>query len=74
MAVASLKINKGISIYADAIASIETAGLIGDRYVNIAPGGTEKPLKNGDYIIDTEAPINLGDLISKFAFGSIKEE
>ena len=33
------KINKGIEIYDDAIASIKTEGLIGDKYVSIDPGG-----------------------------------
>lgn len=74
MAVASLKIDKGITIFADAIAGIKTAGLIGDRFVSIDPGGAEKPLLNKGYIIDTESPIDIGDLIGKFAFGSIKEE
>jgi phospholipid/cholesterol/gamma-HCH transport system substrate-binding protein len=33
------KINKGIEIYDDAIASVKTEGLIGDKYVAIDPGG-----------------------------------
>ena len=74
MAIAGLKINKGVKIFADAIASIKTAGLIGDRFVNIDPGGAESLLNQGGYIIDTEAPVDLGDLIGKFAFGSIKPD
>jgi phospholipid/cholesterol/gamma-HCH transport system substrate-binding protein len=73
MAVAGLKINKEITIFADAIAGIKTAGLIGDRFVSIDPGGAEKQLANGEYIIDTVSPVDLGELIGKFAFGSIKE-
>lgn len=74
MALVGLKIDNGIQIFADAIASIKTAGLIGDRFVSIAPGGVERVLIPGDYIVDTESPVDLGDLIGKFAFGSIKEE
>ena len=33
------KINKGIEIYDDAIFSIKTEGLIGDKYVAVDPGG-----------------------------------
>lgn len=73
MAVAGLKIDKEITIFADAIAGIKTAGLIGDRFVSIDPGGAEKQLANGEYIIDTVSPVDLGELIGKFAFGSIKE-
>lgn len=73
MAIAGLKIDKGITIFADAIAGIKTAGLIGDRFVSIDPGGAEKELGNGGYIIDTESPVDLGELIGNFVFGSIKE-
>ena len=38
-AVAELRIQKGIKIYDDAIASIKTEGIIGDRYVSVDPGG-----------------------------------
>lgn len=74
MAVTGLKIKKGIKIFADAIASIKTAGLIGDRFVSIDPGGAEDLLDQGGYIVDTESPVDIGDLIGKFAFGSIKTD
>jgi len=38
-AVVEIRIKKDIKIYDDAIASIKTEGLIGDRYLNIDPGG-----------------------------------
>ena len=38
-AVVEIKIKKGIKIYDDAIASIKTEGLIGDKYLSIEPGG-----------------------------------
>ena len=34
-----MKIKKGIKIYNDAIASIETEGLMGDQYISIDPEG-----------------------------------
>ena len=74
LAVAELKIKKGVSIYGDAIASIKTAGLIGDRYVSIDPGGADKVLPPGKTIVQTEPPIDIGDLIGKYAFGSVKKE
>ena len=66
-----LKIKKDIKIFDDAIASIKTAGLIGDKYVSIDAGGSDEVLKPGDTITDTESPVDIGDLISKYAFGDV---
>ena len=71
------KINKGIEIYDDAIASIKTEGLIGDKFVAIDPGGGGDLLADGDSITDTNSPTDIMDLISKYAFGDVgsgKEE
>ena len=51
LAAVELKIKNGIMIYDDAIASIKTAGLIGDKYVSIDAGGGGDLLKQGDTII-----------------------
>jgi phospholipid/cholesterol/gamma-HCH transport system substrate-binding protein len=71
--VVELKIEKGIVVYDDAIASIRTSGLIGDRYVRIEPGGAGDILKPGGRIAETTSPIDIEDLISKYAFGDIKK-
>lgn len=65
------KINKGIEVFDDAIASIKTEGLIGDKYVAIDPGGGGDLLANGDTITDTNSPTDIMDLISKYAFGDV---
>lgn len=70
---AELKIRQDVKVYDDAIASIKTAGLIGDKYVQIDPGGGGDLLKPGGTITDTEAPVDIGDLISKYAFGDVKK-
>jgi phospholipid/cholesterol/gamma-HCH transport system substrate-binding protein len=72
VAVVELKIQKHIRIYEDGIASIKTSGLIGDKYVSLDPGGIGELLKGGDTILETESPIDLGDAISKYAFGEVK--
>jgi phospholipid/cholesterol/gamma-HCH transport system substrate-binding protein len=74
VAVAELRIKKGIDIFDDAIASIKTAGLIGDKYVNVDAGGGGDLLEPGDFITETESPLDLGDLISKYAFGDVGKE
>jgi len=74
MAEVALKIKNDIKIYDDAIASIKTAGLIGDKYISIDAGGGGEILKNGDAITETESPLDLGELISKYAFGDVKKD
>ena len=70
-AIVELRINKEIEVFDDAIASIKTAGLIGDKYVEIDPGGGGDQLANGDTIIETESPVDIMELVSKYAFGDV---
>jgi phospholipid/cholesterol/gamma-HCH transport system substrate-binding protein len=67
-----MSIKKGVNIYRDAIASIKTEGLIGDKYVSIDPGGAEELLAAGGTITETQGAIDVGDLIGKYAFGDVK--
>ena len=71
--VVEFKINKGIEIFDDAIASIKTEGLIGDKYVAVDPGGGGDLLADGDLITDTNSPTDIMDLVSKYAFGDVGE-
>ena len=75
LAVVEFRIKKGIKIYDDAIASIKTEGLIGDRYVSIDPGGgSDELLEPGGIITETEAPTDIQELISKYAFGDVEKK
>ena len=71
VAVVKLKVQKGIVLTDDVIASIKTAGLIGDKYIKLTPGGSDEILNSGDTIFDTESAIDLEELISKYVFGGI---
>lgn len=55
----------------DTIASIKTSGLIGDKYVNISPGGSDSMLANGGELHETESAVDLESLIGKYAFGGV---
>jgi len=70
-AVLRLKIKNGIPISEDSIASVKTSGLIGDKYVKIEPGGSDKMLKDGDRIGETQSAVDLEALIGKYAFGGV---
>ncbi|MDX1776102.1 MAG: outer membrane lipid asymmetry maintenance protein MlaD [Desulfobulbales bacterium] len=63
-------INSGVEITADAIASIRTQGLIGDKYIKIIQGGDEEKLTDGGVIFDTESSIDIEELVSKYIFES----
>jgi len=73
-AMVELRIKNGVLVYDDAIASIKTSGLIGDKYVQIDPGGGGDLLEQGGNIFDTNSPLDIEALIGKFAFGSIGED
>ena len=44
----TLRIQGGVKLQDDAIASIKTKGLIGEKYVRISPGASEKLIAAGD--------------------------
>ena len=71
MAVVGMEIKNGMKIYDDGSAAIKTSGLIGDKYVKIDPGGAGDLLKPGGWITETSAPLDVEDLIGKFAFGNL---
>lgn len=70
-AMVELVLSDKIKIQEDAIATIKTKGLIGEKYVQISPGGSDKVLANGGRIRDTEAPIDIEDAISKYIYGKV---
>jgi len=73
-AVVEIKIKKDIKIYDDAIAAIKTEGMIGDKYLDIDPGGSGTLLDPGGVITDTQAAVDIVELISKYAFGEVKNK
>ena len=73
-AVVEIRIQKDIKVYADAIASIKTEGLIGDMFLSIDPGGSGKLLGPGETITETQAAVDMVDLIGKYAFGEVKKQ
>jgi phospholipid/cholesterol/gamma-HCH transport system substrate-binding protein len=70
LAKVTLLINQKIKITQDAIASIRTQGLIGDKYVKIIQGADEEFLADGGTIFDTESAVDFEELVSKYIFES----
>lgn len=70
-AIVTMKIDKAIELTDDVIASLKTAGLIGDKFIKLSPGGSDHVLKDGDRITETESGVDLEELISKYVFGGL---
>jgi phospholipid/cholesterol/gamma-HCH transport system substrate-binding protein len=69
-----LSLDKEIKLPDDTIASIQSASLLGEMYVSLSPGASEKDLAPGASITRTEPAVSLTELIAKYAFGSPLEE
>lgn len=67
-AVAQMRINDDIILPKDSSASVQSAGLLGDKFVAIEPGGDEKNLGSGDKITFTQSSVSLEEMIGKFVF------
>ena len=66
----TMLVNREVKITNDAIASIRTQGLIGDKYIKITQGADEEMLQDGEVIFDTESSIDIEELVSKYIFES----
>jgi phospholipid/cholesterol/gamma-HCH transport system substrate-binding protein len=66
-----LRIADHVKLQEDTIASVRARGLIGDKYIVLAPGGSDRILKPGDKIRETESPPDISDLIGKYIGGDL---
>jgi phospholipid/cholesterol/gamma-HCH transport system substrate-binding protein len=69
-----MNINPDIKLQDDTIVSIKTKGLLGEKYVAVLPGGSDEYIKPNGRIRDALPPVDIEDLISKFAFGKVEEK
>lgn len=71
----TLDIHKDVNeISTDVVASILTAGLLGEKYIGLVPGADDTYLKEGDEIEQTQSSLVLEDLIGKFLFNKATEQ
>ena len=67
----TLRVQKNIKLQEDSIASIKTKGLIGEKYIRISPGGSDKIIAPNGKIREVEAPVDFEELLSKYIFGKV---
>jgi phospholipid/cholesterol/gamma-HCH transport system substrate-binding protein len=60
-----LRINQGVQVDTEAIASIKTSGIIGDKYVSVSLGGGEHDLADDGVIRRTQSAFVLEDAIGQ---------
>lgn len=61
----TLEIQEAVKFPKDSSAKILTAGLLGDQYVGIEPGSSDKDLASGDIISQTQSAVVLENLIGQ---------
>lgn len=67
----TLRLEPDLKLHDDAIASIRTKGIIGDKFVKLSPGSSEKAIAPDGKIRDTESAIDLEELISSYIHGKV---
>ena len=66
-----LRLNDEVKLQEDVIASVRARGLIGDKFVLLMPGASEKIIPPGGKIRETESPPDIPDLIGKIVGGDL---
>jgi len=72
-AVVTMQIQNAVGVPADSTAAVKTSGLIGDKYISIIPGADDTMLKDKETLLDTQAAIDIEEMISKYVFGSVEK-
>jgi phospholipid/cholesterol/gamma-HCH transport system substrate-binding protein len=67
----SLRLEDSVKLQEDAIASIRARGLIGDKFISISPGASDRLIAAGEKIRDTESPPDITELIGKLVGGDL---
>jgi phospholipid/cholesterol/gamma-HCH transport system substrate-binding protein len=71
--VVKLDVDRRFQFPKDSAAKILTAGLLGDQYIGIEPGGDDKNLAAGDTVAQTQSAVVLENLIGQFLTGKAAE-
>ncbi|HEY3152853.1 MAG TPA: outer membrane lipid asymmetry maintenance protein MlaD [Candidatus Binatia bacterium] len=66
-----VRLNDGVKLQDDVIASVRARGLIGDKFVLLTPGASDKIIPPGGKIRETESPPDIPDLIGKIVGGDL---
>ena len=69
-----LLVNPDIQIQEDAIGTVKTKGLVGEKFVEITPGASDKVIASQGMIRETQPAFDMGNAISRFIFRSPQQK
>ena len=67
-AIATMRIGRDMLLPKDSSAAVQSAGLLGDKFIAIEPGGDDKNLADNDTISFTQPAVSIEEMIGKFVF------
>ncbi|HEY3909812.1 MAG TPA: outer membrane lipid asymmetry maintenance protein MlaD [Stellaceae bacterium] len=68
LATVTMRINPEYKLPNDTVAEIISSSLLGDKYMALVPGGSDKDIPAGGQIKYTQAPVSLENLIGQMIF------
>jgi len=70
LAVVRMSIDPSVKLPDDTVAEIISAGLLGDKYMSLVPGGSDKVIPPGGKITYTQSSVSLENLIGQMMFSA----
>ncbi|MCC7275043.1 MAG: outer membrane lipid asymmetry maintenance protein MlaD [Alphaproteobacteria bacterium] len=61
-------LDPSIRMPVDTVAAVSSTGLLGDKFLDLVPGGDEKELRPGEAIRHTQASVSIENLIGQYMF------
>src|SRR5262249_37452640 len=70
LATVRMSVQPSVKLPDDTVAEIVSSGLLGDKYMSLVPGGSEKDLPPGGKIKFTQSSVSIEHLIGQMIFSS----
>jgi phospholipid/cholesterol/gamma-HCH transport system substrate-binding protein len=70
LATIRMRIDPAVELPEDTVAQVTSSGLLGDKYLSLAPGGSDKMLPPGGKIQYTQSSVSLANLIGQMIFSA----
>ncbi len=70
LATVRMSIDPAIQLPDDTVAEVVSAGLLGDKYMSLVPGGSDKVIAPGGKIKYTQSSVSLENLIGQMIFSA----
>ena len=70
-AVVAMRVRKDVELSKDAIVSIRTRGLIGEKYLRVSQGADDRTIPAGGRVREVEPPLDFEEMIAQLIQGKI---